>query len=677
MWVIAIETFNLGVLFYASRRLSKGLPHTLAQRNETLQKSRVFITSMAIFWIGPAVLATTDYYDGSSVNKRRHTDLGVAISLLLSLRGAWSVGTIILINRKDFTRSRGEQVLKQVAEEQSFSPHLNTALRTEILFYATLCVRAAVQNHEVMGRTGLKGLSSDFDESAQGTEMSDFQKRRTFDMPLGHFTDNDTYVYEVKSLGQEELTTHPIGKQILAEQEERTQSERHTMRHTFVADMGIDDGELEGLVADLESAQRTDDNANEVHNSLHDLEAPADGASKADADADAARASAADGSRQSGANMPGRRAPTELLERIGSMREVKEKTTGQDCLSSFFPDTDVLRFRDYCPAEFVEIRGHISKIDPLEYMASWTTTTNESFSEGASGAFIFFSKDGKYIVKTCTRGEMDTLLQMLPSYVEHLRSNPNSRLLTILGAHCMEIYGQKIDFLVMNNIFPTDVELDERYDLKGSWVNRQSGGKDRPRGRLLKDMDLNYVFMTREDVGYRLALQIKKDIDFLTSHNLMDYSLLVGVKYERYAVDIEEPENSETDPFLCDGTGGMNAAVVAGPAVFYVGIIDILQTWNYSKQMERWAKFLFKCQDRNGISAVPTLEYRDRFFERAVKENFEGAHCDLPHLKDIDEPLRQSSMASSKRSLETSSRRATLKVMSPNMRSSSYRDSTS
>lgn len=291
-----------------------------------------------------------------------------------------------------------------------------------------------------------------------------------------------------------------------------------------------------------------------------------------------------------------------------------------------------------------------------------SATTKESFSEGASGAFLFFSKDGEYIVKTTNREEMHVLDSIAADYEEHLNKYPKSRLMRILGAHSMEIYGQKLYFLVMNNIFPAprhEIKIDERYDLKGSWVNRQSGGYNKPRGIVLKDMDLNFQFKTRPDVGCEIARTIKADAEFLASKNIMDYSLLVGVVHADLDIHVEaeRPRGTSThsvssmreanflnpgqaqqaahsgeggmgafyDPYEGDEHGGMQASVVTGPTKFYVGIIDILQTWNVNKRLERYSKIYFKCVDGNGLSAVEPERYRDRFVERTVMDNFVGA----------------------------------------------------
>lgn len=85
-----------------------------------------------------------------------------------------------------------------------------------------------------------------------------------------------------------------------------------------------------------------------------------------------------------------------------------------------------------------------------------------------SGAFLFFSSNQKYLVKTTTKDEIFLLQRILKKYEEYLSSdiNKHSLLIRFLGAHCITMYGQKLYFVVMSNVFP-DTPLSERYDLKG------------------------------------------------------------------------------------------------------------------------------------------------------------------------------------------------------------------
>ena len=189
---------------------------------------------------------------------------------------------------------------------------------------------------------------------------------------------------------------------------------------------------------------------------------------------------------------------------------------------------DSFRFKDFCPSFFKEIRG-LCGVDEDEYSSVFTSTTKERFSEGRSGAFMFFSANQKYIVKTTFKADMCSLYRILPKYVEYLRKNPNSLIVRFLGAHNITMYGVKLYFVVMLNVFTAD-NLSERYDLKGSWVNRHGfkGGRNaNALGRgdkkaasvpLYQDNDLQHKISLHPDVIRPFARQVKLDSEFLRGY---------------------------------------------------------------------------------------------------------------------------------------------------------------
>lgn len=53
-----------------------------------------------------------------------------------------------------------------------------------------------------------------------------------------------------------------------------------------------------------------------------------------------------------------------------------------------------------------------------------------------------------------------------------------------------------------------------------------------------------------------------------------------------------------------------------GPEFYFIGVIDILQTWTFQKQLERFSKTSFRGADPQGLSAIPPREYRARFLKK-------------------------------------------------------------
>jgi hypothetical protein len=201
-------------------------------------------------------------------------------------------------------------------------------------------------------------------------------------------------------------------------------------------------------------------------------------------------------------------------------------------------------FTDYSPKLFARIR-ELSGITNDNYLHSFKSTTMPIFSGGRSGAFLYFSSDRKYIVKTTTWSEFDKLLQILPAYEAYFSDQMGQGyqpLITrYLGAHKIVMYDIPLYFVIMLNICPS---VHEKYDLKGSWVNRHSSKKkdfnpkdsrpkkfhimhgDRPRAlhrrqdgaQLFLDNDLQNCFLLDPKISKPLSEQILRDIKFLAGN---------------------------------------------------------------------------------------------------------------------------------------------------------------
>jgi 1-phosphatidylinositol-4-phosphate 5-kinase len=155
-------------------------------------------------------------------------------------------------------------------------------------------------------------------------------------------------------------------------------------------------------------------------------------------------------------------------------------------------DHDEFVFFDFAPHLFRRVR-RMSSISNFEYARALQSTKREKFSEGASGAFLYFSDDERFIVKTTQLDEISVLIEMLEEYVEHLERNPNSLVTRFLGCHAIRMYGHTMYFVVINNVLTSHGKsIHERYDLKGSWVNRHH--KPTVRGRMTECRHCNQKF---------------------------------------------------------------------------------------------------------------------------------------------------------------------------------------
>ncbi|RHY27664.1 hypothetical protein DYB32_006637 [Aphanomyces invadans] len=214
-------------------------------------------------------------------------------------------------------------------------------------------------------------------------------------------------------------------------------------------------------------------------------------------------------------------------------------------------------------------------------------TTKERLSEGASGAFMFFSEDQQLIVKSMSEGEASFLQSIAADYAAFLLTHPESLLTRFFGCHSVHLYGTMFHFVVMSNLFSDHTKIiHRRYDIKGSWVNRSAkqptkgttemvfdvapGDADHVGKKvtcrhcngkyvfgsvegnvcplrvgthepnvILKDNDLTQKVRLDPVVAEELYDQITKDAGFLCNHGIMDYSLLMGVHNVEYRVSAD------------------------------------------------------------------------------------------------------------------------------------------
>ena len=147
------------------------------------------------------------------------------------------------------------------------------------------------------------------------------------------------------------------------------------------------------------------------------------------------------------------------------------------------------------------------------YCRAWKTISKKArFTAGASGALFLFSDDERFIAKTATLSEIQTLAKMAPdlaAYVEgeaHGGACSRSRLGRLLGAHTLYLYGRRLHVLVQENLFydddpakRQDAATMRKYDVKGSWVNRSAKKPDDGQRVTCKHCNQHYTFHRKTD----------------------------------------------------------------------------------------------------------------------------------------------------------------------------------
>jgi len=271
------------------------------------------------------------------------------------------------------------------------------------------------------------------------------------------------------------------------------------------------------------------------------------------------------------------------------------------------------KFRDYCPQVFGNIRK-MCGVTFQDFLKSWCLPKTAALEESTarSGSMFYKTPDKKYFFKTMLGPEVDTLLDLLKDYHGHLTRHPNSFLVRIYGMMRISIGPWKCFLQIMGNAFPSGVALDGGvYDLKG---RKPKPGKSLDeRGVVsqgaIKDNEINFRLLFCEASKNYFIDQIHFDVELLKSHDIMDYSLLLGL----HTVTAEEKEHAAkvfalrdsgrhsaeeypgvlaTDKTIYE-IGGLISLHLGGKkqVLVFLSIIDNLTKFTFTKQMANWLKW--------------------------------------------------------------------------------------
>ena len=159
-------------------------------------------------------------------------------------------------------------------------------------------------------------------------------------------------------------------------------------------------------------------------------------------------------------------------------------------------------------------------------------------SAGKSGSFFYYSYDNKFVLKTIPAHEFEFFKSIIESYYFHIKEFEHTLVQRFFGLHTMIFNDIKMHFVIMNNVFNTNIKINYKYDLKGSSYSRMSRSNDDTNYEKfdfnipMKDndfVDRKEGFCLSEEEADSLIDQIRQDTEFLAMNNINDYSLLIGV----------------------------------------------------------------------------------------------------------------------------------------------------
>uniref|UniRef100_A0A8C3D305 1-phosphatidylinositol 3-phosphate 5-kinase n=1 Tax=Cairina moschata TaxID=8855 RepID=A0A8C3D305_CAIMO len=260
--------------------------------------------------------------------------------------------------------------------------------------------------------------------------------------------------------------------------------------------------------------------------------------------------------------------------------------------------------RIYYAGEFHKMREVILGSSEEDFIRSLSHSMPWQARGGKSGAAFYVTEDDRFILKQMPRLEVQSFLDFAPHYFTYITNAVQQKkptaLAKILGVYRIGYKNsqnnteKKLDLLVMENLF-YGRKMAQVFDLKGSLRNRNvktDTGKESCDVVLL---DENLLKMVRDNPLYIrshckavLRASIHSDSQFLSSHLIIDYSLLVG----------RDDTNNE----------------------LVVGIIDYIRTFTWDKKLEMVVKSTGILGGQGKMPTVVSPElYRTRFCEAMDK----------------------------------------------------------
>ncbi|CAI6369566.1 unnamed protein product [Macrosiphum euphorbiae] len=211
-------------------------------------------------------------------------------------------------------------------------------------------------------------------------------------------------------------------------------------------------------------------------------------------------------------------------------------------------------YSTYAPSTFHYLR-HLFGIGENDYVTSFCKSPlRELANPTNSKSILYLTSNDKFIMKTLQHTEYKSLLGLLFTYTKYLNENRESLLPKLSGFSSFQSKSTDIKLISINNLLPSDIKIHQKFDLKGSTVDRKATDKERKKKLpTFKDVDFNYEFhhkgiFLKPDTYLAFVKTIEKDSEILKEFNIMDYSILIGVHY----IDspLQADENTSTNEAL-------------------------------------------------------------------------------------------------------------------------------
>ena len=447
-------------LCFARARLVQGLPETFEARVSSFRASWNFVFMYAVYWFVAVIVYVAVSNFKADVPPEA---LALVLAFALGSRGVITCIVWLVTFGKDVRPLLCNRLARLAADEDEnavgddddadnvdLRPHLNIALRKEILYYMTQGVAESVMRAErdasIDGVWPLGSIRSPYNQIRllRRNEQTGLSRKRTKAVSINREQSSASLVPSSShaELSQPLISLPPAPVQVLASDETDLEQQRTPLVK----------------LSRLASATNLFESAAPDFSALRDavgVRPDADESIHADFDDDALFAVPASERLASprarswlSCCKTGRASQSAGAGAVFSEPYLPSGGCFYSLWSSFSSSQPFL-FTDFEPRRFLMLRLR-NGIKSSDYMRALSRTRREKFSEGASGAFLYFSSCERFIVKTMTREEAEVLLTMIADYDRYLDSHPNSLLTRFYGCHAITMYGETIYVCVMH-----------------------------------------------------------------------------------------------------------------------------------------------------------------------------------------------------------------------------------
>jgi len=199
-------------------------------------------------------------------------------------------------------------------------------------------------------------------------------------------------------------------------------------------------------------------------------------------------------------------------------------------------------------------------------------------------------------------------------------------------------------FTIQSNVFDPKAKLVEVYDLKGSSVGRQVMVPNKPilrrQASVLKDLDFTRTVWLENATRQRILNQLQTDTAFLEQHNLMDYSLLLGIANQpEPGTPVSSPSVARRSVTVSADLSSLRKEVVVSPNLATSPLSQEQRTAQSSeKQTPEKSDATVTVTVPSDSPSKPYNSHKRRSFLCFVEETYD------PHLQNV--PKRLSGAAS-------------------------------